>query len=82
MNTEKPITKKQIEQFNAMRAALIEIWKGYQTTSQLRRNCEKECGLDYEEALEMAYENIQDLAKAAVKGVKESGKAIDKTKKP
>jgi aminopeptidase N len=64
------ITKKQAEQFNRMRAALIQIAKEYQTPVQLKRNSGKQYGLDYEEVLEMSYENIQDEAKLASKGVK------------
>lgn len=75
---EKQLTKKQIQQFNFMRSVLIRIAKGYQSTSQLRRNSEKQYGLDYDEALEMTYENIQNDAANAVKGVKEI--KIDSTK--
>lgn len=64
------ITEKQAIQFNLMRQTLIGIHKGYQTANQLRRNSEKEYGLDFDEAIEMAYDNIQLTAKSAVKGVK------------
>lgn len=64
------MTQKQIEQFNRMRDTLIKISKGYQTTNQLLKNCKRDYGLDYEEALEMTYDNIQFDAKTAVKGVK------------
>lgn len=50
--------------------ALQKIAKAYQTPSQLKKDSEKQYGLDYEEALEMAYENMQAEAKQAVKGVK------------
>lgn len=60
---------KQAKQFNQMLAALKIINNGYQTTSQLRKNVEKQYGLDYEEVLEMAYENIQAMAKQACKGI-------------
>lgn len=53
-----------------MLAILKMISKDYQTPAQLRKNSEKEYGLDYEEALEMAYENLQGEAAFAVKGVK------------
>lgn len=53
-----------------LHAALRRIAKSYQTPAQLRRNSEKEFGLDYEEALEYAYENIQAEAAAAIKGVR------------
>ena len=64
------ITEKQKEQFNSMLFALRQISKQYQTPEQLRRNAEKEYGLDYAEALEMSYENIQSSAKSAIKGIK------------
>lgn len=34
----------------------------------LRKNSEKEYGLTYEEALEMAYQNLQTVAANAIKG--------------
>jgi len=63
------MTKKQIENYNKMRNALIEITK-YQTPDKLRRDSEKDWGVDFEEAIEMAYENIQGIAKYAVKGIR------------
>jgi soluble cytochrome b562 len=63
------MTKKQMQDFNKMRNALIEITK-YQTPDKLRRDSEKDWGVQFEEALEMAYENIQTTAKYAVKGVR------------
>jgi hypothetical protein len=53
-----------------MYTTLKRIATGYQTPDQLRRNSEKEYGLSYHESLEMAYENLQAEAKAAVKGVR------------
>lgn len=47
--------------------ALARIAKGYQSTSHLRRDS-REWGLDYGDALEMAYENIQGEAEAAIRG--------------
>lgn len=47
---------------------LKRIAVGYHTTDQLRRQAERKYGLGYEEALEMAYENIQQEAKEAVRG--------------
>lgn len=58
------------EQIVKMYAALERIAKGYQTPDQLRKNSDKEWGLGYEETLEMAYENLQAEAKAAIKGVR------------
>jgi soluble cytochrome b562 len=63
------MTKKQMQDFNKMRNALIEITK-YQTPDKLRRDSEKDWGLEFEEALEISYENIQSTAKYAVKGVR------------
>lgn len=63
------MTDKQKQNYNKMRDALIEITK-YQTPEKLRRDSEKDWGVEYEEALEMAYENIQETAKFSVKGVK------------
>lgn len=65
------MTPKQKEQFNNMRRALIQIRRGFETPSQLRKNCGNCYGLDYEETIEMAYENMQCVAGLAVKGVKE-----------
>ena len=48
--------------------ALKRIATGYQTVEQLRRNAEREYGLDPAEAIEMAYENVIEEAKRAVKG--------------
>lgn len=64
------MTERQAWQFNRMRRALIKIGRGYQTTEQLRRSCRREFGLAFEEALEMAYENIQQEAQNAVRGVR------------
>lgn len=64
------MTKKQIEQFNTMRNTLRKIAKGYSTPEQLLKQSKGDFGLDYEEALEMAYVNIQNEALQACKGVK------------
>lgn len=65
------ITKKKAEQFNRMLNAHKKISKAYQTPKQLRKDSKKDWGLDYEEALEMAYENIQQEAAVAANGVSE-----------
>lgn len=64
------MTTKQLVQYNRMVAALVTIHKLYQTPAQLKKNSQKQYGIDYVEALEMAYENIQNDAKFAVKGIK------------
>lgn len=47
---------------------LKKIAKDYLPPEKLRRVAEREYGLSYEEALEMAYENIQYEAKTAIQG--------------
>lgn len=63
------ITERQKQQFNKMLDTLRRI-KYYQSTSQLRRDSEKDWGLEYTDALEMAYENIQQEASISCKGIK------------
>lgn len=49
--------------------ALIEQLKRmarYQSVEQLRKNSQKQYGLDAEEAIECAYENLQSEAKLAL----------------
>lgn len=64
------ITKKQADQFNLMLNALRIIHKEYMNPEKLRRCAEKDFGCSYDEAIEMAYENIQSLAYHNTKGVK------------
>lgn len=66
------MTPKQQEQFNRMRATLKLIATGYQTPDQLRRGSEREYGIAADEAIEYAYENMQQEARNAVKGVREA----------
>ena len=47
---------------------LKRIAKGYMTPEQLRRRAEKEYGIDYEDALEMSYDNLQCEAADAIRG--------------
>ena len=63
------ITEKQKQQFNLMLNALKKI-KAYQSPEKLRKDSSKDWGLDFEEAIEMAYENIQGEAAFACKNVK------------
>lgn len=56
--------------FKRMYHALKTIAKDYKTPDQLRKSCQYSYGLGYHESLEMAYENIQQLAKEATKGVR------------
>lgn len=54
----------------ALYDALRHIAKDFMSTDQLRRAAKKDYGLDYEEALEMAYENMQQVAQEAIQGMK------------
>lgn len=62
--------KINLDHYNKMYDALKTIANGYQTPDQLKRSSKQQWGLDYEEILEMAYENIQQLAKEATKKVR------------
>lgn len=42
----------------------------YESPEKLRRNAEKDYGLDADEAIEMAYENVINEAKSAIKGMR------------
>lgn len=64
------MTPAQTAQFNVMRAALRRIAFDYNTAQQILRGSERHHGVDAAEALEMAYENVQGLAKHAVRGVR------------
>ena len=65
------MTKKQEEDFSIMYGALDRIANRYMTPARIRSDAEKKnSALSYEEYLEMAYENIQNTAKAAIKGVR------------
>lgn len=48
----------------------------YMTPAQLRRNAERQYGLDHAEALEMAYENVIGEAKHALRGYRRKPKPI------
>lgn len=52
-----------------MYSALKTITK-YQSAEKLRKDSKKEWGLDFTEAIEMSYENIQQTAKDAIKGIR------------
>lgn len=65
------MTPKQKEQFNNMLCALRRISKDYQTSEEIYSDFDKNhYGLDLEEVLAMAYDNMQNEATAAIKGIK------------
>lgn len=61
---------KRTEREQRMYDALRRIAKEFQTPSQLQRSSERQYGLEYAEALEYAYENIQQLAQQTIKGMR------------
>jgi hypothetical protein len=61
MTTEEKLLK--------LYAALKRITR-YQTPEQLQRSHERDWGLPYEEALVYAYENIQQEARDAIRGMR------------
>jgi hypothetical protein len=69
MKNTVTLTAKQAVQFRRMHSILVKISKDYQTPKQLCKDSENEYGVEYLEALEMSYENIQGEAKAAIKGI-------------
>lgn len=60
----------KLEQQQRMYDTLKRLAGGYKSLNQLRRDSEKQYGLEYHEALEYAYENIQQDAKNALKGLR------------
>ena len=64
------MTPKQKTNFNRMLGTLKTIAKGYQTPDQLRKNSERDFGCDFDEAIEMSYENIQQAAKVCIRGIR------------
>ena len=63
------MTKAEKRKYMQMWRALKIIARDYQTPAQIKRSAGKEYGLEYEESLEMSYENIQQVAKNGLKRV-------------
>lgn len=63
------MNEQQIKQFNRMYLALTRICNEYHDTDSLRENSVQVYGVHYEDALEMAYDNIQTEAADAVNGI-------------
>lgn len=42
----------------------------YESPERLKRNADKDYGLEPHEAIEMAYDNVLDAAKRAIKGMR------------
>ena len=62
------MTPKQKENYNKMVKTLRTITQ-FQSPEKMQQDSMKDWGLDYEECLEMAYDNIQAIAKENVKGI-------------
>jgi hypothetical protein len=67
--------ENEVRYYDALRA----IAKGYMTTEQLQRRAQKEYGVSYHEALEMAYDNIQGCAADAIRGRKRPRQKVEIT---
>lgn len=63
------MTPKQQRQFNQMHAALKRI-AAYQSPDALTRTALKRYGLNPDEAVSYAYQNIQAEARAGIRGVR------------
>lgn len=63
------MTPRELAKMQRLYDALKRITK-YATPDQLRREARGAYGLDSGEAIEMAYENVIEEAKRAVKGMK------------
>ena len=61
---------KRNSNFNKMHEALRKIAKSYMNSEQIKKDSGPQFGLDYDEALEMAYDNIQNEARIAIKGIR------------
>lgn len=66
------MTPKQKEQFNRMRATLKRIANEYESPDDIEKHAEKKWGLPVDDAIRYAYDNVQDEARNAVKGVREA----------
>lgn len=65
--------QRKIDWEARFRVALQRI-AAYDSPERLRREGERAYGLDYPDSLEAAYENIQDEARAALKGYRKPKK--------
>lgn len=67
------MTTQKVEDLAVEAAKYFDALKtitAYMSPDQLRRVSEKKYGLDGEEAIEMAYENVLQTAKDAIKGMR------------
>ena len=64
------MTPGQAESFNRMREALRSIRDDYLSPEKIKATSFEEYGLEPEIAIEYAYDNIQEIARQAVRGVR------------
>lgn len=64
------MTRKEAIIFNRMHETLRLIWKEYKTPDQIRQKSNSV--IDAAETLAMSYENIQEMARRAIKYVKKA----------
>lgn len=65
------MTDRELRLYNA-----LKLITAYMQPAELQRKAEKLYGLEYGEALEMAYENVLQTAKDAIKGMRRPAAAI------
>lgn len=63
------MTEQEKINYNKMFNILLKISSQYQTPGEIKDNSEETFGLDFEEALEMSYDNIQLEAIMAIHGL-------------
>ncbi len=59
-----------IQQQQLLFDGLCRIAKGFEKSERLLKHAERDYGLAPAEALEMAYDNMQEIARLALKGIK------------
>jgi len=74
----KPSIKREQRLYDALRM----IARDFQTSSQLKKESETTWGLDASEALEYSYDNMQAIAKSAIKGMKRPTEDVQPTETP
>lgn len=74
------MTLNERQNYNQMLEALKKI-AAFDTPEQLERNSEGEYGLEYEEALELAYGNIRQIAISATGGISPMAMSVKKRKR-
>lgn len=68
--SEMTMEDRMIKSLGIAIGALSTIANDFQSLEEIRNGSKLEYGLDYEEALEMSYENMQEEAKIAMERLK------------